>query len=45
MINLATVESFVNWIGDTLQISHADQKMLRRVWSKKVEEKVVSYDP
>ena len=42
MIDLATVESFINWIGETLQISHSDQKMLRQVWSKKIEEKVVS---
>jgi hypothetical protein len=42
MIDLATVESFIKWIGETLQISHADQKMLRQVWSKKIGEKVVS---
>jgi hypothetical protein len=37
MIDLATVESFINWIGETLQISQADQKMLRQVWSGKIE--------
>ena len=45
MIDLATVESFDNWVGETLQISHADQKMLRGVWSKKIEEKAVSDNP
>jgi len=42
MIDRATVESFLNWIGETLRISNADQKMLRQVWSKKIEEKIVS---
>jgi len=42
MIDLATVDSFIKWIGETLQVSQADQKVLRQVWSKKIEEKVVS---
>lgn len=37
MIDLATVDSFINWVGKTFQISHADRKMLRQVWSNKIE--------
>ena len=39
MVDLSTVESFINWVGETLRISNADQKMLRQVWSKNIEKK------
>ena len=42
MIDMAAVDSFIEWIRETLQISPSEQKMLRQAWSSKINEKIFS---
>jgi hypothetical protein len=42
MIDVAAVDSFIDWIRETLQISPSEQKMLRQIWSSKIKEKIIS---
>ena len=42
MIDLASVDAFIDWIRETLPITPSDQAMLRQTWSRKIHEKRIS---
>ena len=41
MIDIAAVDSFIDWIRETLPISPSEQQMLRQTWSSKIKEKII----
>ena len=41
MFDTATVDSFIDWIRETLRISPSEQQMLRQAWFSKIKEKII----
>jgi uracil phosphoribosyltransferase len=41
MTDIESVDSFIDWIRETLQISNNEQKILRQDWSSKINEKII----